>query len=104
MPDASPDVLAPLRALLDAVDDPDLLASLRATVELLERDTATVIEQTLISADIAARTRAGDWFQNTELMQIGADAGSILRQYKAQRSALAALKTALEEKADSAAP
>lgn len=100
MPDASPDPLAPLLELAEALDDSVLRARLRAVLDLVERDTAAVIEQTLIATDIAARTKAGDWFQNTELAQISDDAGHILREYKAQRARLGEIRAVL----DGAAP
>jgi len=101
MADAPSDALAPLRALVDQVDDPALRETVREVVALLARDTSMVIDQTLIATDIAARTKAGDWFQNTELTQIGNDAGHILREYKAQRASLDELAAALTDQADS---
>ena len=100
MTDAPADPLAPLRILAERVDDPDLKQAVRDVIALVERDTSLVIEQTLIATDIAARTKAGDWFQNTELTQIGNDAGHILRQYKAQRTALGELTAALIDDSD----
>ena len=100
MTDAETDPLAPLRMLVERVDDPTVREAVREVIALVERDTSVVSEQTLIATDIAARTKAGDWFQNTELTQIGNDAGHILREYKAQRAALSELGAALFEDTD----
>jgi hypothetical protein len=104
MPDAPIDRLAPLLELAEALNDADagLRARLLAVLDLVERDTAAVIEQTLIATDIAARTKAGDWFQNTELAQISNDAGHILREYKAQRTRLGEIRAVLDDEGGSA--
>ena len=95
MADQHDDRLAPLRQLAAATDDPPLLDLVTATLEILEQDTARVLDQTYIARDIAARTKAGDWFGNTELAEILSDADYFLRLYKQQRDGLGQIKTAL---------
>lgn len=95
MADQHDDRLAPLRQLAAATDDPPLLDLVTATLEILEEDTARVLDQTHIARDIAARTKAGDWFGNTELAEILSDADHFLRLYKQQRDGLSQIKTAL---------
>ena len=98
MADEQDDRLGPLRQLAEATDEPRALDALLATVEILEKDTARVLDQTNIARDIAARTKAGDWFGNTELSEILSDADYFLRIYKQQREGIGQLKTELREK------
>ena len=76
-------------------DDGDLVID---TVEVLEKDTALVLDQTHIARDIAARTKAGDWFGNTELTEIMSDADYFVRVYKQQREEIRQLKATLRDK------
>ena len=90
--------LDPLRQLAEATDDPGVLDLVIATVELLAKDTAQVLDQTHIARDIAGRTKAGDWFGNTELTEIVTDADYLLRVYKQQREEIGQLKTTLGDR------
>ena len=69
--------LNPLRHLAETTDDIAVLDLVIATVAIVEKDTALVLDQTHIARDIAARTKAGDWFGNTELTEIVAGAEAI---------------------------
>jgi len=95
MADQSPDRLEPVRRLVAAAEDPQLRELVAATLGILQEDTKLVIDQTHIARDIAARTSSGDWFSNTELREIGADAEFFLRNYKQQQEALKGLQAAL---------
>jgi hypothetical protein len=95
MADQSPDRLEPVRRLVGAAEDPQLRELVAATLDILQEDTKLVIDQTHIARDIAARTSSGDWFSNTELREIGADAEFFLRNYKQQQEALKSLLAAL---------
>ena len=90
--------LEPLQQLAEATDDPRVLDLVIATVEVLAKDTSLVLDQTHIARDIAGRTKAGDWFGNTELTEIISDADYLLRVYKRQREEIGALKTALRDR------
>ena len=90
--------IGPLRRLVDAVEDSDTLDLVQAVVEVLEQDTSRVIDQTHIARDIAGRTKAGDWFGNTELAEVLSDADYFLRVYKQQRDDIGDLKTVLRER------
>ena len=90
--------LDPLRQLAEATDDTRVLDLVIATVEILEKDTALVLDQTHIARDIAARTKAGDWFGNTELTEIMSDADYFLRVYKQQREEIGQLQATLRDK------
>jgi hypothetical protein len=92
MADTFQDRLAPLRQLIEATDDQDLLDLMIAVVDVIQEDTARVIDRTHVSRDIAARTKAGDWFGNTELSEILADGDHFLPSYKQQRSEILKLK------------
>ena len=48
--------------------------------------------------DIAARTKAGDWFGNTELGETLQDADHFLRLYQRQREGPAELKSLLRSR------
>ena len=96
--------LEPLRQLAEATDDPRLLDLVIATVEILEKDTALVVDQTLIAHEIAARTKAGDWFANTELTEIMSDADYFARVYKQQREEIRQLKATLRGKRSQLTP
>jgi len=98
MTDQGHDRLEPLRQLTEATDDTRLLDLVIATVEILEKDTALVLDQTLIASELAARTKAGDWIANTELTEIMSDADYFARVYKQQREEIAQLKATLQEK------
>lgn len=95
MADQTPDRLEPVRRLVAAAEDPQLRELVAATLEILQEDTKLVLDQTHIARDIAARTSAGDWFSNTELREIGADAEFFLRNYKQQQEALQGLRDGL---------
>ena len=95
MADQSPDRLEPVRRLIAAAEDPQLRDLVAATLEILQEDTKLVLDQTHIARDIAARTSAGDWFANTELREIGADAEFFLRTYKRQQEELKGLQSSL---------
>ena len=90
--------LEPLRQLAETPDDPRVLDLVLATLEVLAKDTALVLEQTNIARDIAGRTKAGDWFGNTELTEIMSDADYLLRVYKQQREEIGQLKTTLRDR------
>ena len=90
--------LEPLRQLAEASDDVRLLDQVMATVEVLEKDTALVLDQTFAAREMAARTKAGDWFANTELTEIMTDADHFLRIYKQQREEIGELKAVLQDK------
>ena len=98
MADERHDRLEPLRRLAEATGDTGVLDLVIATVEVLEKDTALVLDQTHIASDIAARTKAGDWFGNTELTEIMSDADYFLRVYKQQREEIGQLKATLRDK------
>ena len=98
MADERDDRLGPLRQLAEATGDLRVLDAVIATVEVLEKDTGLVLNQTNIARDIAARTKAGDWFGNTELTEILSDADYFLRVYKQQRKEIGRLKAQLLEK------
>ncbi len=98
MADEQDDRLGPLRQLAEATEELRVLDAVIATVEVLEKDTTLVLDQTNIARDIAARTKAGDWFGNTELTEILSDADHFLRVYKQQREGLGRLKTELRER------
>ncbi|MDP6580293.1 MAG: hypothetical protein QF681_06530 [Vicinamibacterales bacterium] len=98
MTDEQPDRLEPLRQLAEASDDARLLDQVMATVELLEKDTALLLDQAHIARDIASRTKAGDWVANTELVEIMEDADYFLRVYKQQREDIGRLKATLQDK------
>ena len=90
--------LEPLRQLAEATDDTRVLDLVIATVEILKKDTALVLDQTHIARDIAARTKAGDWFGNTELTEIVSDADYFVRVYKQQRDEIGQLQATLRDK------
>ena len=92
------DRLEPLRQLAEATDDIGLLDLVIASVEVLEQDTTLILNQTNIARDIAARTKAGDWFGNTELTEILSDADYFVRVYKQQREEIGQLKATLRDK------
>jgi hypothetical protein len=92
------DRLEPLRQLAEGHGDVDVLELVTAMVDVLEKDTALVLDQTHIARDIAARTKSGDWFGNTELSDIMSDADHYLRVYKQQREEIARLKATLRDK------
>ena len=98
MADERHDRLEPLRQLAETADDTRVLDLLIATVEVLEKDTALVIDQTHIARDVAARTKAGDWFGNTELTEIMSDADYFLGVYKRQRKEIGQLQATLRDK------
>ena len=98
MADERHDRLEPLRQLAEATDDIRVLDLVIATVDVLKKDTALVLDQTHIARDIAARTKAGDWFGNTELTEIMSDADYFVRVYKQQREAIGQLQAALRDK------
>ena len=98
MTDKGPERLAPLRELASSIDERRLLELVDATLEVLEKDTAQVLDQTNIARDIAGRTAAGDWIANTELREIQADAAYFLEMYKHQREGITQLKTAVRDK------
>ena len=98
MAETSNDRLGPLRQLVEATDDSQVLELLTSTVQVLEEDTARLLDQTHIARDIAARTKAGDWFGNTELGEILQDADHFLQLYKRQREGLAELKSLLRSR------
>ena len=90
--------LEPLRQLAETTDDARVLDLVIATVEILKKDTALVLDQTHIARDIAARTKAGDWFGNTELTEIVSDADYFVRVYKQQRDEIGQLQAPLGDK------
>ena len=98
MADERHDRLEPLRQLVEMTDDIRVLDLVIATVDVLEKDTALVLDQTHIARDIAARTKAGDWFGNTELTEIMSDADYFVRVYKQQREQVGQLKATLRDK------
>ena len=98
MTDQQDDRLEPLRRLVEAADDTRTLDLVSAVVEILEKDTARIVEQTHIARDIAGRTKAGDWFGNTELSEVLSDADHFLRLYKEQRDRIGDLKAVVRER------
>ena len=90
--------LEPLRQLAETTDDTRVLDLVIATVEILKKDTALVLDQTHIARDIAARTKGGDWFGNTELTEIVSDADYFVRVYKQQRDEIGQLQATLRDK------
>ena len=100
MADKGPDRLVPLRELTSSIDERRLLELVDATLEVLEKDTAQVLDQTNIARDIAGRTAAGDWIANTELREIRADADYFLEMYRHQREEITQLKAAVRDKLD----
>lgn len=98
MVDSGPDRLDPVRQLAAGIDDRRLLELLAALLEVIAQDTAQVLDQTSIARDIADRTSAGDWFANTELREIKADAEYFLLMYKQQRDEIARLRAALQDR------
>ena len=90
--------LEPLLELAETLDDPRVLDLVIATVEVLAKDTAQVLDQTHIARDIAGRTKAGDWFGNTELTEIMEDADYLLRVYKQQREEVGQLQARLRDR------
>ena len=90
--------LESLRQLAETTDDARVLDLVIATVEILKKDTALVLDQTHIARDIAARTKAGDWFGNTELTEIVSDADYFVRVYKQQRDEIGQLQATLRDK------
>ena len=96
MADERPDRLAPLRELTEAADDTRVLDLLAAIADVLEKDTALILEQVHIARDIAARTKAGDWFGNTELAEIMSDADHFLGVYKQQREGIRQMQEAMQ--------
>ena len=100
MTDLQDDRLAPLRELAETLDDPHQLALVSAVVALVEQDTSLVLDQTHGAQDIAARTKAGAWIGNTDLVEILDDAAHFLRRYKRQRDEIGRIKTALQARLD----
>lgn len=100
MTDKSPDRLVALHQLASSIDERRLLELVDATLDVLEKDTAQVLDQTNIARDIAGRTAAGDWIANTELREIQADAAYFLEMYKHQRQEITQLKAAVRDKLD----
>ena len=100
MTDQQDDRLAPLRELAETIDDPHQLALVSAVAAIVEQDTALVIEQTHGAQDIAARTKAGAWIGNTDLVEILDDAAHFLRRYKRQREEIGGIKAALAARLD----
>ena len=100
MTDQQDDRLAPLRELAETIDDPHQLALVSAVAAIVEQDTALVIEQTHGAQDIAARTKAGAWIGNTDLIEILDDAAHFLRRYKRQREEIGGIKAALAARLD----
>ena len=98
MADERPNRLEPLRQLAETTDDTRVLDLVIATVEILKKDTALVLDQTHIARDIASRTKAGDWFGNTELTEIVSDADYFVRVYKQQRDEIGQLQATLRDK------
>ena len=98
MADQQPNRLEPLLQLAETIEDTRVLDLVIATVEILEKDTALVLDQTHIARDIAARTKAGDWFGNTELTEIMSDADYFVRVYKQQREEIGQLQATLRDK------
>ena len=98
MADNPDDRLEPLRQLVAVTSDPAVLDLVIATVEIIEKDTALVLDQTHIARDVAARTKAGDWFPNTELTEIMTDADYFLKVYKQQREGIGQLKASVRDK------
>ena len=98
MVDQKDDRIGPLRRLVAAVEDSATLELVPAVFELLEQDTSRVIDQTHIARDIAGRTKAGDWFGNTELAEVLSDADYFLRVYKQQRDDIGELKGVVRER------
>ena len=98
MADQQPNRLEPLLQLAETIEDTHVLDLVIATVEILEKDTALVLDQTHIARDIAARTKAGDWFGNTELTEIMSDADYFVRVYKQQREEIGQLQATLRDK------
>ena len=90
--------LNPLRHLAETTDDIGVLDLVIATVTIIEKDTALVLDQTHIARDVAARTKAGDWFGNTELTEIMSDADYFVRVYKQQREEIGQLQAMLRDK------
>ncbi len=89
--------LASLRQLAEATGDLRLLDLVIATVEVLEQDTGLLLDQIHIARDLAARTKAGEWFGNTELTEIMSDADHFLLVYKRQREEIGRLKVELRD-------
>ncbi len=100
MTDQQDDRLAPLRELAETIDDPHQLALVSAVAAIVEQDTALVIEQTHGAQDIAARTKAGAWIGNTDLVEMLDDAAHFLRRYKRQREEIGGIKAALAARLD----
>ena len=98
MTEQQDDRLEPLRRLVEAADDTQALDLVSAVVVILEKDTARIVEQTHIARDIAGRTKAGDWFGNTELSEVLSDADHFLRLYKEQRDRIGDLKAVVRER------
>ena len=98
MADERDNRLEPLRQRAETTDDTRVLDLVIATVEILKKDTALVLDQTHIARDIAARTKAGDWFGNTELTEIVSDADYFVRVYKQQRDEIGQLQATLRDK------
>ena len=98
MADQQPNRLEPLLQLAETIEDTRVLDLVIATVEILKKDTALVLDQTHIARDIAARTKAGDWFGNTELTEIVSDADYFVRVYKQQRDEIGQLQATLRDK------
>lgn len=90
--------LDPLRQLAETTDDTRVLDLVTATVEILEKDTALILDQTHIARDVASRTKAGDWFGNTELTEIMSDADYFIGVYKQQREEIGQLQATLRDK------
>ena len=90
--------LEPIRHLAETTDDIGVLDLIIATVEIVEKDTELVLDQTHIARDVAARTKAGDWFGNTELSEIMSDADYFVRVYKQQREEIGQLQATLRDK------
>ena len=100
MTDLQDDRLAPLRELAETLDDAHQLALVSAVVAIVEQDTSLVLDQTHGAQDIAARTKAGAWIGNTDLVEILDDAAHFLRRYKQQRDEIGRIKTALQARLD----
>lgn len=100
MTDPQNDRLAALRELAETLDDPRQLALVSAVLEVVEQDTALVLDQTHAAQDIAARTKAGAWIGNTELAEILDDAVHFLKRYKHQREELGRIREALRARLD----
>lgn len=100
MTDPQNDRLAALRELAETLDDPGQLALVSAVLEVVEQDTALVLDQTHAAQDIVARTKAGAWIGNTELAEILDDAVHFLKRYKHQREELGRIREALQARLD----